>query len=156
MSSITPFLWFDTQAEEAANYYCSIFKDASITEVHRYNDAGPMPAGTVMTLVIHMGGVRYTFLNGGPNYKLNPAFSLAVICEDQAEVDELWAKLSDGGSAMQCGWLTDKFGLTWQIVPKDFFRLTSLPDRAAASRVMSAMMKMVKIELSELEAAAAG
>ncbi len=156
MHSYSPFLWFNDNAEAAAEFYVSTFPTAKITLIQRYPAGGMQAEGKVLTIGLELGGVVYTLLNGGPHYQLNPAFSILVQCETQDEVDSLWDILSDGGSAMQCGWITDKFGVTWQIVPKALFRLMSLPDREAAQRVMNAMMKMIKISQPELERAAAG
>ena len=156
MSSIMPFLWFNDNAEEAANFYLSIFDDAEITSIHRTGGAGQGEDAKVMTLTIKIKGQSYTFLNGGTYYILNPAFSLLVTCENQEEADAMWDKFSEGATPLQCGWITDRFGLTWQIVPKQLFELMSLPDPAAAQRVMDAMMPMVKINIAELEAAAKG
>ncbi|MEA2487496.1 MAG: hypothetical protein QOF16_1150 [Actinomycetota bacterium] len=150
---IHPFLWFDTQAEEAAKFYTSMFENSRITEVSRYGDAGPMPAGTAMTVSFELEGLPITALNAGPEFKFTEAISLYVDCESQEEVDELWAKLTDGGEESQCGWLKDKFGLSWQIIPKSLPEMLQDKDPAKANRVMQAMLKMSKIETSELEAA---
>ncbi|MEA2476514.1 MAG: hypothetical protein QOC87_713 [Actinomycetota bacterium] len=150
---IHPFLWFDTQAEGAAKFYTSMFENSRITEVSRYGDAGPMPAGTAMTVSFELEGLPITALNAGPEFKFTEAISLYVDCESQEEVDELWAKLTDGGEESQCGWLKDKFGLSWQIIPKSLPEMLQDKDPAKANRVMQAMLKMSKIETSELEAA---
>lgn len=150
---ITPFLWFDSQAEEAARFYTSIFERSKVKEVTRYNAAGPGPEGSVMTVVFELEGLELCALNGGPQFKFTPAISLSVHCETQAEVDRLWAKLSEGGAPMQCGWITDRFGLTWQIVPDALERMLQDSDPARAKRVMAAMLGMVKLDLAGLERA---
>ncbi len=156
MDKITPFLWFDTQAEEAANFYVSIFKNSKIDSILRYGDAGPGPKGTVMLVSFHLEGQKFSALNAGPQYKFTPAISLYVDCESQAEVDELWNKLVAGGQTMQCGWLTDKFGLCWQIVPRVLIELMQDKDTVKAQRVLQAMMKMIKIEIEPLRRAYRG
>jgi predicted 3-demethylubiquinone-9 3-methyltransferase (glyoxalase superfamily) len=153
MQKITPFLWFDNQAEEAMNFYVSIFKNSKIVSVSRYGDAGPGPKGTVMTGTFELEGQRFIALNGGPLFKFTEAISLFVDCESQQEVDTLWAKLSAGGSESQCGWLKDKFGLSWQIVPSVLPKLLSDPDAAKANRVMQAMLQMKKIDIARLQQA---
>lgn len=153
MQKITPFLWFDTQAEEAANFYVSIFKNASVDHVSRYGEAGPGPAGSALTVSFRLEGQEFVALNGGPHYQFTPAISLYVDCESQAEVDELWAKLSAVPEAEQCGWLQDKYGLSWQIVPSALGRLMSDPDPAKASAVTRAMLQMKKIDIAGLQAA---
>jgi len=156
MDKITPFLWFDTQAEEAANFYVSIFKNSKIDSILRYGDAGPGPKGTVMLVSFHLEGQKFSALNAGPQYKFTPAISLYVDCESQSEVDELWDKLLAGGQPMQCGWLTDKFGLSWQIVPRVLIELMQDKDTVKAQRVLQAMMKMIKIEIEPLKRAYRG
>ncbi len=154
---ITPFLWFDDQAEEAMNFYVSIFRNSKIGSVSRYGDAGPGPKGKVMSATFTLEGQEFMALNGGPQYKFTPAISLFVNCETQQEVDELWEKLTaDGGKPSQCGWLTDKFGVSWQIVPRQLGEFLGDPDPEKAGRVMEAMLKMRKIEIAELEAAYEG
>ena len=153
---ITPFLWFDTQAEEAANYYISIFKNGRILDVSRYTESGPGPAGSAMVVKFELHSQHFIALNGGPHFKFTEAISMAVDCQSQEEVDELWTKLSQDGAPAQCGWLKDKFGLSWQIIPSRLPQLLQSPDRALASRVMTAMMKMTKIDIAELEKAAMG
>jgi predicted 3-demethylubiquinone-9 3-methyltransferase (glyoxalase superfamily) len=154
MQKITPFLWFDNNAEEAMNLYTSIFKNSKITGVSRYPEGGPGPAGTVMTATLELEGQEIMLLNGGPEFKFNESFSFFVSCKDQAEVDELWEKLTaDGGSESQCGWLKDKFGLSWQIVPTALPELLASPDPAKASRVLQAMLKMQKIDVKTLQEA---
>lgn len=151
---ITPMLWFDNQAEEAANYYVSIFKNSKVTNVSRYGDTGPGPKGSVMVAEFELDGQKFTALNGGPRFKFTEAISLVVNCENQEEVDYYWDKLSgDGGQEVVCGWLKDKYGLSWQVVPVKVFELLS--DPATSDRVMAAVMEMKKIELSKIEQAAA-
>ena len=156
MQKITPFLWFDGQAEEAMNHYTSIFKNSKVGNVSRYGEAGPGPAGSVLTASFELDGLEFTALNGGPHFKFTEAISLYVNCETQDEVDYYWEKLCEGGQPSQCGWLKDKFGLSWQIIPSALPRLLGDPDRQKASRVMQAMMQMGKIEVAKLESAAAG
>jgi predicted 3-demethylubiquinone-9 3-methyltransferase (glyoxalase superfamily) len=153
---ITPFLWFDGRAEEAANYYTSIFKDSKVVEVVRYGKAGPGPEGTVMIVGFELEGQRFLALNGGPQFAFTEAISLMVHCETQEEVDELWARLADGGEEGQCGWLKDRFGLSWQVVPSALPRLLRDPDPARSQRVMQAMLQMKKIDIARLEQAANG
>ena len=158
MSKVSPFLWFDSQAEEAANLYVSLFPNSRITNVARYGggDGSPGPGGTVMTVSFELDGVPVTAMNGGPHFKLNEAFSMFVDCADQAEVDRYWDSLSEGSDdAGRCGWLKDRYGLVWQIVPRALMRLLGDPDRAKASRVRAAMMEMTKLDVAALEAAAA-
>ena len=156
MKSITPWIWFDTEAEDAAAFYTSIFPSSKIVEVLRYGSAGPRPEGMVMTVVFELDGQRLGALNGGPDFKPNEAISFEVECDDQDEVDMYWEKLAaDGGEHGPCGWLKDKFGVSWQIVPTRLNELVSDPDREKAQRAMAAMLKMGKIEIDELERAAA-
>jgi predicted 3-demethylubiquinone-9 3-methyltransferase (glyoxalase superfamily) len=150
---ITPFLWFDTQAEEAANYYVSVFKNAKIKSVKRYGGEGPGKAGTVMTVAFELEGQPFVGLNGGPHYTFSPATSFVINCTSQEEVDHYWDKLLDGGQAQQCGWLTDKFGVTWQIVPTVLMELLQDKDRVKAGRVMQAMLQMIKIDIAALRRA---
>ena len=150
MQKITTFLWFDNQAEEAANYYVSIFKSSKILAVTRYSDSGPGPKGTVMTVKFQLEGQEFVALNGGPLFKFTEAISLLVNCESQREVDELWEKLCAGGEPSRCGWLKDKFGLSWQIVPVGLQRLLQGNDPARSRRVMEALMKMRKLDIAEL------
>jgi len=154
MQKITPFLWFDTQAEEAANFYVSIFKDSKILNIARHGDNGPGPKGSVMLVKFQIAGQEFLALNGGPNFPFTNAVSFTVNCESQAEVDDYWEKLTAGGSEIQCGWLKDKFGLPWQVTPVILGQLLSDPDKAKAGRVMQAMMQMKKIEIPKLQAAA--
>jgi predicted 3-demethylubiquinone-9 3-methyltransferase (glyoxalase superfamily) len=153
MQKITPFLWFDHEAEEAMHFYASIFKNSKINKVVRYGDAGPGPKGTVMTADFEIEGQTFTALNGGPLFKFNESVSFVVNCETQAEVNELWEKLSAGGKTSQCGWLKDKFGLSWQIVPTVLPELLSDPDPAKSQRVMRAMLQMTKIDIAKLKEA---
>ena len=156
MQKITPFLWFDGNAEEAMNFYVSIFKSSKIVNLRRYGDAGPGPKGTVMTGTFQLEGQDFMALNGGPQFKFSPAISLFVSCETQAEVDQLWEKLSAGGRQDQCGWLTDRFGISWQIIPTALGRLLGDPDPVKANRVMQAMLKMTKIDIAGLQKAYEG
>src|SRR5882757_1899604 len=153
MQKITPFLWFDGQAEEAMNFYISIFKNSKIINVSRYGEAGPGPKGTVMSATFQLEGQQFMALNGGPHFTFTPAISLFVNCEKQEEVDELWKKLSAGGSEERCGWLKDKFGLSWQIIPAALGRLLGDKDPEKARRVMMAMLKMNKIDGKKLQEA---
>ncbi|SDK68459.1 VOC family protein [Streptomyces indicus] len=154
---IITFLWFDTQAEEAAEFYTSLFPDSKITEVQRYGEAGPGTPGTAMVVGFQLAGQQFTALNGGPQFTFTEAVSLYVECEDQAEVDELWEKLTaDGGQESQCGWLKDRWGLSWQIIPKELPRLLSDPDPERAGRAMQAMLGMRKIDVAALRSAAEG
>jgi predicted 3-demethylubiquinone-9 3-methyltransferase (glyoxalase superfamily) len=153
MQKITTFLWFDNQAEEAMNFYCSLFKDSKILSVSRYGDAGPGPKGQVMTGTFQLNGQEFMALNGGPEYKFTEAISLFVSCETQQEVDELWEKLSEDGEEGPCGWLKDKYGLSWQIVPTLLGKLLGDKDAAKAQRVMQAMLKMKKIDTRILQQA---
>jgi predicted 3-demethylubiquinone-9 3-methyltransferase (glyoxalase superfamily) len=152
---LTPCLWFDTQGEDAATFYTSVFPNSKILEVARYGSAGPRPEGTVMTVSFELDGQEFLALNGGPQFSFSEAISFQVPCESQEEVDSYWNQLSAGGEEGPCGWLKDRFGLSWQIVPTALPRLLSDPDRAKAQRVMSAMLGMKKIEIEELERAAA-
>jgi len=153
---ITPFLWFDGKAEEAMNFYVSIFKNSKVVQLTRYGDAGPGPKGTVMSAIFQLEGQEFYALNGGPQFKFSPAISLFVNCETQQEVDDLWEKLSAGGKTNRCGWLDDKFGLTWQIIPTTLGRLLQDKDAAKANRVMKAMMQMDKIDIARLQQAYEG
>ena len=153
MQKIAPFLWFDHQAEEAMNFYVSVFKNSKVLSVNRYGDAGPGPKGSVMTASFELDGQVFTAFNGGPVYKFSPAISFVVHCETQAEVDEYWEKLSEGGKENQCAWLDDKFGVSWQIVPNALIELLSDPDPAKSGRVMHAMLQMKKIDIEKLKQA---
>jgi predicted 3-demethylubiquinone-9 3-methyltransferase (glyoxalase superfamily) len=156
MQKITPFLWFDDQAEEAMNFYVSIFRNARVGKVTRYGDAGPGPKGSVMTASFELEGQEFTALNGGPRFKFTEAISFVVSSQTQAEVDELWARLSEGGQTQQCGWLKDKFGLSWQIVPAVLIELLSDPDPEKTRRVMAAMLQMTKLDIAKLRQAHEG
>jgi predicted 3-demethylubiquinone-9 3-methyltransferase (glyoxalase superfamily) len=154
MQKITPFLWFDSQAEEAINLYTSVFKNSSIGDIVRYGKAGPGPEGTVMTATFKLEGQEFMALNGGPHFSFTPAISLFVSCITQEEVDELWEKLSEGGEKSRCGWLKDRFGLSWQIIPTALGRLMHDKEHPEkAQKVMQAMMQMDKIDIRKLEAA---
>jgi predicted 3-demethylubiquinone-9 3-methyltransferase (glyoxalase superfamily) len=155
MQKITPFLWFDTEGEDAARFYTSVFPNSRIVDVAHYGEAGPRSAGTVMTVTFELEGQRFVALNGGPDFTFNEAISFEVECEDQDEVDRYWDTLTDGGEPGPCGWLKDKFGVSWQIVPRRLTELLADSDREKAQRVMGAMLKMGKIEVAELERAAA-
>jgi len=161
MQKITPFLWFDNQAEEAANYYVSVFKNSRVKNVTRYEEEGAKasgrPAGSVMTVEFELDGQKFTALNGGPHFKFTEAVSFVVNCETQDEVDYFWEKLSEGGAEVQCGWLKDKYGLSWQIVPtilSELFKSNKDPEKL--QRVMKAMLQMKKIDTETLKQAAAG
>jgi predicted 3-demethylubiquinone-9 3-methyltransferase (glyoxalase superfamily) len=154
---ITPFLWFDTEAEEAVNFYTSIFKDAKIDEVMRVGDAGPGPKGSVLTISFEIAGMKFVALNGGPQYKFTPAVSFMINCETQEEIDHYWDRLLDGGGTTQaCGWLTDKYGLSWQVTPVVLFKMLNDPDREKSGRAMKQMMEMVKLDIAPLQKAYEG
>jgi predicted 3-demethylubiquinone-9 3-methyltransferase (glyoxalase superfamily) len=153
VQKITPFLWFDHQAEEAAAFYTSVFPNSKITAVTRYGEAGPGPSGSVMTVAFELDGQPFTALNGGPHFKFTEAVSFVVHCEMQPEVDEFWEKLSEGGQEVQCGWLKDKYGLSWQIVPVVLIEMMKDQDAARKERVVKAFMQMKKLEISDLEEA---
>jgi predicted 3-demethylubiquinone-9 3-methyltransferase (glyoxalase superfamily) len=153
IQKITPFLWFDTQAEEAARFYTSIFKNSKVGTVTRYGEAGPGPKGSAMTVAFEIEGQKFAALNGGPVFKFTEAISFVVNCETQEEVDELWEKLSEGGTKVECGWLKDKYGLSWQIVPTVLIEMLQDKDAARSQRVMKAMMKMKKLDIARLEEA---
>jgi predicted 3-demethylubiquinone-9 3-methyltransferase (glyoxalase superfamily) len=155
MQKLTPCLWFDTEGEAAANFYTSVFPNSRIVDVSRYGEAGPRPEGTVMVVSFELDGQKFTALNGGPEFTFSEAISFQVSCENQDEVDAFWSKLSEGGEEGPCGWLKDKFGMSWQIVPTALPRLLGDPDREKAKRVMQAMLQMKKVEIDELERAAA-
>ncbi|MBP7057257.1 VOC family protein [Candidatus Gracilibacteria bacterium] len=154
MQKITPFLWFNDQAEEAMQFYTSVFKNAKAGTVTRYGEGGPAPAGSVMSATFTLEGQEFLALNGGPHYQFTPAISFFVSCENQEEIDQLWSKLSADPSAEQCGWLKDKFGLSWQIIPSNFSQLLSQKDPEKAKKVMMAMMQMKKIDIAALQQAA--
>lgn len=153
MQKITPNLWFDTEAEEAARFYTSIFKNSRIIGVTHYGEAGPRPAGSVLTVTFELDGMQFVALNGGPEFKFNEAISLAVSCETQDEIDELWEKLSADPESEQCGWLKDKYGLSWQIVPAGLSEMMEDPDPAKSNAVMEALLKMKKLDIAELKRA---
>ena len=155
MQRISPFLWFDGQAEEAMNFYVSVFKNARVGQVRRWGEGGPVPKGSVMSATFELEGQQFTALNGGPHYHFTPAISFFVDCETQAEVDTLWDQLVAGGKPQQCGWLTDRFGVSWQIVPRVLGELLQHKDPARSARVMQAMLKMVKLDIEALRQAAA-
>jgi len=155
MGTITPCLWFDTDGEEAAGFYTSVFPNSRIMDVSRFGEAGPRPEGTVMTVSFELDGLEFVALNGGPEYTFSEAVSFQVSCKDQNEVDYYWSKLAEGGEEGPCGWLKDRFGVSWQIVPTRLDELLADPDRAKSQRVMRAMLGMGKIEIDGLEQAAA-
>jgi predicted 3-demethylubiquinone-9 3-methyltransferase (glyoxalase superfamily) len=154
MLGITNCLWFDTEGEEAARFYTSVFPNSRLVEVSHYGEAGPRAAGTVMTVAFELDGTPFMVLNGGPQYRFNEAVSFMVGCESQQEVDRFWSRLSEGGEEGPCGWLKDRYGVSWQIVPRRLTELLGDPDREKAQRVMRAMLGMTKIEVDELERAA--
>jgi predicted 3-demethylubiquinone-9 3-methyltransferase (glyoxalase superfamily) len=153
MQKITPFLWFDGKAKEAAQFYMSIFKNSKLLSISRYGEAGPGPKGSVMTVAFELDGEKFVALNGGPNYSFSPAVSFVVNCETQQEVDQYWERLSEGGEKIQCGWLRDKYGLSWQIVPTILPELLQDKDPDKRKRVMAAMLKMVKLDIEQLKRA---
>ena len=153
MQKITPFLWFDGKAEEAMRFYVSIFKNSKVGSITRYGDAGPGPKGTVMVVTFQLDGQEFIALNGGPQFTFSPAISLVVNCETQGEVDALWEKLSEGGEKLQCGWLKDKYGLSWQIVPTVLGKMMQDKDAEKSQRVMKAMLQMNKIDIARLKQA---
>jgi predicted 3-demethylubiquinone-9 3-methyltransferase (glyoxalase superfamily) len=154
MPTITPWLWFDTEGEEAATFYTSVFPNSKITEVTHYGSAGPRPEGMVMTVSFELDGQRFAALNGGPEFSFNESISLQIDCQDQAEVDHYWSRLSEGGAEGVCGWVKDRYGLSWQIVPTALPELLRDPDPERAQRVMQAMLQMKKINIDELRQAA--
>jgi predicted 3-demethylubiquinone-9 3-methyltransferase (glyoxalase superfamily) len=156
MQKITPFLWFDNQAEEAAKFYVSIFKNSEIGHIAHYGEAGPGPKGTVMIVQFQLDGQEFTALNGGPLFKFNESISFVVNCENQDEVDYYWEKLLQGGKESQCGWLKDKFGLSWQIVPTEFITMMQDKDSAKTERLMKAVMQMVKPNIAAMKTAYEG
>lgn len=153
MQTITPFLWFDGKAEEAMNFYVSIFKNSKVGSVSRYSEGGPGPKGSVMSATFQLLGQEFIALNGGPMFTFSPAISFFVNCETQEEVDELWEKLSAGGEKQRCGWLKDKYGLSWQIIPSILGKLLQDKDAQKSSRAMQAMLQMDKIEIKRLQQA---
>lgn len=156
MQKITPFLWFDDKTEEAANFYVSIFKNSKIGSIARYGDAGPGPKGSVMTVSFQLEGQEFIALNGGPLYIFSPAISFFVDCKTQQEVDELWDKLTAGGGEVECGWLRDKYGLSWQIIPTALLELMQDKDPVKSQRVFKAMLQMTKIDIEGLQRAYRG
>ena len=157
MSKITPFLWYDKEAEEAANFYVSVFPNSKVSKVARYPEGGPGEPGSAMTVSFELDGQPFTALNAGPHFKFTEAVSFVIDFKDQAEVDHYWEKLLEGGGQeSQCGWLKDRYGLSWQVTPRRLIELTTNADPAVAQRVFAAMMKMVKIDIATLEAAARG
>ena len=156
MQKITPFLWFDSNAEEAVNHYRAIFKNSKINSVVRCGDAGPGPKGSILTIAFQLEGQEFIALNGGPVFKFTEAISLSVDCKSQQEVDDLWEKLSDGGEKGRCGWLKDKFGLSWQVVPSTLVEMLQDKDAEKSRRVMQAMMQMKKIDIDTLKQAYEG
>ena len=152
-NTLTTCLWFNTEAEEAATFYTGIFKDSRLGRIYRHTDAGPGPAGSVMLVEFELNGQKFSALNGGPQFTFNEAVSIVVPCADQAEVDYYWSQLSEGGQEVVCGWLKDKYGLSWQIVPARFFELVSDADPQKAGRVMQAMLGMTKFDIAALERA---
>jgi predicted 3-demethylubiquinone-9 3-methyltransferase (glyoxalase superfamily) len=155
-TKITPNLWFDTEAEEAADFYVSVFKNSRIVNVARYTEAGPRPAGTVMTVEFELDGQRFVGINGGPEFKFDEAVSFGITCEDQDEIDYYWDKLTEGGEEGPCGWLKDRFGLSWQVVPTGMEELFADPDPKRAERAMNAMFGMKKLNIEALRNAADG
>ena len=156
MQKIVPNLWFDTEGQEAAEYYTSVFRNSRITNVTYYGEAGPRPAGSVLTVDFELDGQKFVALNGGPEFTFNEAISLEVMCDDQDEVDRLWEILSEGGEKGPCGWLKDRYGVSWQIIPRRLLELLQDEDTEKAQRVMAAMLQMGKIEIEALEDAYAG
>jgi predicted 3-demethylubiquinone-9 3-methyltransferase (glyoxalase superfamily) len=156
MPGIVPNLWFDTESEEAARFYVSVFPNSEIRAISHYNDAGPRPAGTVLTVDFVLDGQHFTAINGGPEFTFDEAISLLIECQDQDEVDYYWDKLTDGGEEGQCGWLKDRYGLSWQVVPGGMVEVLNDPDQARAERAMRAMLGMKKLDLAALQAAADG
>jgi predicted 3-demethylubiquinone-9 3-methyltransferase (glyoxalase superfamily) len=151
MKPITPFLWFDTNAEEAVNFYCSVFKNSKINKVAYYSDAGPIPKGTVMTIDFELEGQRFTAMNGGPHFEFNESISFVTWCDTQEEIDYKWEKLAAGGREIQCGWLKDKYGLSWQVTPPILIEMMTDTDPVKAKRVAEAMFKMVKLDIKGLQ-----
>ena len=156
MPRITPNLWFDTESQEAAEFYCSVFPNSKITNVSYYTDAGPREAGTVLTVDFELDGQRFTAINGGPQFTFDEAVSFLIDCADQDEVDYYWEKLTDGGEESQCGWLKDRYGVSWQVVPEGMDELFTDPDKGRAERAMRAMLGMKKLDIAALQAAADG
>ena len=156
MSKISPCLWFNGQAEEAADYYLSIFKHSSLGRIDRYTEAGPGPAGSVLAVEFQLNGQKFVALNGGPQYTFSPAISFQIHCDDQDEVDYYWSRLADGGQEVACGWVTDRYGVSWQVIPSALIELISDPDPEKARRTSEAMLSMIKLDIAALERAHAG
>lgn len=156
MQKISPCLWFEGGAEEAVNYYVSVFKSARITEIMRHTESSPGPAGSVLAILFELEGEDFMALNGGSEFKFTPAISMFIKCETQAEIDHYWDKLMDGGESMACGWLTDRFGVTWQIAPRRLLKMLQDPDPVKADRTMKAMMGMIKLDIAALDRAYSG
>ncbi|MFC6635365.1 VOC family protein [Microbulbifer taiwanensis] len=156
MQKITPFLWFESRAEEAVEFYTAIFNNSRVVKMRRAPEGGPAPAGSVLGIDFQLEGQDFVAINGGPQFQFTPAISLFVSCKDQAEVDRLWARLTEGGEELPCGWLTDRFGVSWQIIPEVLGERMFDPDPARAGNVMQAMMQMKKIDIAAIEAAYAG
>jgi predicted 3-demethylubiquinone-9 3-methyltransferase (glyoxalase superfamily) len=154
MKKLVPWIWFDDEGEEAANFYTSVFPNSKIVDIARYGSAGPRPEGMVMTVLFELNGQTFGALNGGPEFKVNEAISFQIDCEGQEEVDHYWEKLGEGGEHGPCGWLKDRFGVSWQVVPTRLGELLSDPDREKSQRVMAAMLEMGKIDVAQLEAVA--
>ena len=153
MQKIIPYLWFDDQAEEAVHFYTSVFNNSQVTGIARYGEGGQKPEGSIMTVSFQLEGQDFVALNGGPQFSFSPAISLFVNCENQAEVDRLWQQLTEGGEEEQCGWLKDKYGISWQIIPTELIELLNSPDAEKSQRAMQAMLKMVKIDIAEIKRA---
>lgn len=153
MPTIRPFLWFDSKAEEAARFYCSLFKGSKVVNIARYPEGAPAPKGSVMTVTFQLLGQEFIALNGGPHYLPTPAFSMFVLCDTQKQVDTLWTKLTDGGQEVQCGWLTDRYGISWQIIPKLLNKLMQSKDAEKSKRAVQAMMRMKKLDIDALKRA---
>ena len=153
MQKVTPFLWFDDQAQEAAEFYVSVFPNSRVLDVTHYGSAGPRPEGMVMTVSFELDGTEFVALNGGPQFRFTEAISFSVVCETQEEVDELWEKLSDGGEEGPCGWLKDRYGMSWQVNPRVLSEMLDDPDPARSKRVMQAMLQMKKLDIARLEQA---
>ena len=156
MQKITPFLWFNDKAEEAMHFYVSIFKNSKVVSISRYGDAGPGPKGTVMVAAFQLDGQEFLALNGGPQFTFSPAVSFFISCETQQEVDELWEKLSEGGEKNRCGWLRDKYGLSWQVIPSVLGKMLQDKDAEKSRRVMKAMLQMDKLDIERLKQAYEG
>ncbi len=156
MPRITPNLWFDTESEEAAEFYVSVFPNSQINMVSHYTEAGPRPAGTVLTVDFVLDGQEFTAINGGPQFTFDEAISFLITCADQAEIDYYWDKLTEGGEEGQCGWLKDRYGVSWQVVPDGMAEVMSHPDQGRATRAMQAMLGMKRIDMAALQAAADG